>query len=580
MALPMSRPVALASGVYHLNVRVPKDLAAKVRGSRVILPIDGRQVAAKVGDKVFVSLRTKDAAVAKTRFAEAFAALARQWEAARQGPKPLDHRSIVALAGDAYRSFATDREALFGPGAFEAEEAAHAQEVADYMYGDGDDGGAILPLAEADFLATMSMPCGPQLITWREGRDVSNAYFTMTLARAQEDLFGRQADEVCARHGLELDEASRSALLHQIGLAVVLGTSRLVKTSEGDFSPDPHLARYPPLSLPKAASAPPRRGAKVTLGILFDRWKTYHADKRAPSTTRRYGPSIRSLDVHLGGKDVREVEADDVWAWAERRRDVDGIAARTVNGNDLVAASSVFDFATTRDSDDKASGERKRPLRADNPVRGVKLDLPRLIGKKGKVFKMEDVATILRLARAVEINPKHPQASASRRWAPWICAYSGARIQEVCWLRREDVRREDGIWVMEFPVTKDGFARTVPIHDALLDEGLADFRNACAEGFLFIGDGPRKADAKMTPQELRAGDIASWISDNVDLDPRLSPNHSWRHTFITNADEIMSKRMANRLAGHNKKKDASDGYYDPPLEKMKEALDRYPRYAI
>jgi hypothetical protein len=38
--------------------------------------------------------------------------------------------------------------------------------------------------------------------------------------------------------------------------------------------------------------------------------------------------------------------------------------------------------------------------------------------------------------------------------------------------------------------------------------------------------------------------------------------------------------MANAIAGHNKKRDASDGYFAPSVEMMKTDLDKYPRYVI
>ena len=97
---------------------------------------------------------------------------------------------------------------------------------------------------------------------------------------------------------------------------------------------------------------------------------------------------------------------------------------------------------------------------------------------------------------------------------------------------------------------------------------------------MFVGDRPRKDTTKMSAQELRAGDLASWVRANVTLDAHLSPNHSWRHTFITVADGCMTKRMANRLAGHNKRKDASDGYYAPSVKEMKTALDAFSKYLV
>ena len=104
MALRMPRPIALPSGVYHLNIRVPTDLAGKAKGTPVTLPIDGRPVTVRASDKVIVSLRTKDPTLARARFAEAEQALSRHWEAVRTGPVTLTHVQLVALAGECYRA--------------------------------------------------------------------------------------------------------------------------------------------------------------------------------------------------------------------------------------------------------------------------------------------------------------------------------------------------------------------------------------------------------------------------------------------------------------------------------------------
>lgn len=104
MALRMPRPITNASGVYHLNIRVPGDVAAKVKGTVVTLPVAGAQVTVRPSDKVIVSLRTKDPSLAKARFCEAESALSRHWDALRRGPVSLTHVQLVALAGECYRA--------------------------------------------------------------------------------------------------------------------------------------------------------------------------------------------------------------------------------------------------------------------------------------------------------------------------------------------------------------------------------------------------------------------------------------------------------------------------------------------
>ena len=184
MALKMPGPVALAPHhVFHLNIRVPRDLLGKVRGTFVALPVDGEQVTVKIGDKVLVSLRTKVAREARTRFSAAFAALEAHWKAMREAPKPLTHKQFVALSGDVYRRMVQGDDE---PGDFAAMAQAHEEAIVAFRDHDLDDldvpseHGRPLGEVSAEFLAELQLPYGPQLLTWRHGGDLVTPFFTMS----------------------------------------------------------------------------------------------------------------------------------------------------------------------------------------------------------------------------------------------------------------------------------------------------------------------------------------------------------------------------------------------------------------
>jgi hypothetical protein len=114
-----------------------------------------------------------------------------------------------------------------------------------------------------------------------------------------------------------------------------------------------------------------------------------------------------------------------------------------------------------------------------------------------------------------------------------------------------------------------------------ISEGFLDFWRNAPDGSLFVGDRPQKAGATRSPQEQRASEIAAWIQEKITLEDGVSPNHDWRHTFITNAESAgISKRTANAITGYNKNGDASDRYVALSIATMKRALDKYPRYVI
>lgn len=148
-------------------------------------------------------------------------------------------------------------------------------------------------------------------------------------------------------------------------------------------------------------------------------------------------------------------------------------------------------------------------------------------------------------------------------------------------MTKDDIYRDGDVWLINFPKTKIDIARRVPIHPALIEEGLLDFHADAPSGYLFCGDVPQKPGATRTQQEQRASELSEWIREQVALDASLSPNHGWRHTFITRAEDAgIVKRQSNAITGHNTKKDASDGYYAPSPAELKKIIDRYPRYDL
>ena len=209
--------------------------------------------------------------------------------------------------------------------------------------------------------------------------------------------------------------------------------------------------------------------------------------------------------------------------------------------------------------------------------------MPKAERSRDRSFRTEEVSAILGLARDVEPGGAYPKAAASRRWVPWICAYSGARVQEPCWLEKKHVWRDEetGIWVMMFPQTKTDLSRVVPLHDALVDEGLLDFVQAAPSGLLFVGDRPRKQMNEVRSiQEQRASQIAEWIRANAKLDAGVDPNHGWRHSFVSRVTGKMEDRVLRAICGHNQKRSAADGYFHATVAEMKAGLDRFPRYKV
>ncbi len=298
MALRMPRPITHASGVCHLNIRVPSDLAAKVRGTVVTLPLGGAQVTVRPSDKVIVSLRTKDPSLAKARFSEAEQALSRHWNALRRGPVTLTHVQLVGLPGECYRASVAAYEADpdYMPDGY-IRTARQFEVDAIYWRNNADDDIGDIGEPDAVVIASLARPRGPQLLAYERSGDIDEFGVAITYDDAVSDLFGADADELCRVRHLDLDATTRLRLIREIAIAYRLLDRKLLRNSTGDYSPDENAARFPPFVPPAARpvaevrTAGGRAAGRCGAKSLFDRWRDVHGRSVAASTIRRYGPS-------------------------------------------------------------------------------------------------------------------------------------------------------------------------------------------------------------------------------------------------------------------------------------------------
>jgi integrase len=364
-------------------------------------------------------------------------------------------------------------------------------------------------------------------------------------AHSMEERFGPFADSLLAREGLVIDADSRTLLLKAIAHATDLAARKLERNAMLDYSPDPAASSFPAWEAPQARVKPSNNQECLTVSALWDRWSTYHADKKAPTTIERYAASLRSLATFTKGKAAGALTSDNLYAWAEHRRDVEKISPKVVNQVDLVAVSSVLRWAASRQGGNLISA---------NPVtKDVRLDLPKAQRKREPTLRQDEIKSILKAALSVNDDTRNPTSAYARRWCPWLAAYSGARIQELTGLSVEDILNEGGTWVMHFHRTKTGQPRAVPIHEHLIEMGFIDFVKRRKVGPLFY-DPKRSSGKAKTPQaEQRAIKLAEWVRRETGLDKTVDPNHGWRHTFKTKALEV---GIPERIR-------ASDGKSDP-----------------
>jgi len=290
------------------------------------------------------------------------------------------------------------------------------------------------------------------------------------------------------------------------------------------------------------------RRSTVVVSII-EMFDGYVAERKpAPRTVRAWRRQLRHFVKFVGHENAALVTAQDVQAWKERLLSEvlpNGSKRhpRTVKDTYLSALRTVFRWAKEN---------QHIPL---NPASEVRVRPPKRVRVRDAGFSDEEAQIIL---SATDL-PLAPQVSRERafavRWVPWLCAYSGARVNEITQMRRQDVFQVDGVWVMlitpEAGGTKDGLHRNVPIHPVILKRGfLAELEGRT--GPLFYDPSRRLKPSDEVTQPRKVGEyLAAWVRKMGVDDPRVQPNHGWRHRFKSLARKYeMDNETREVIQGH------------------------------
>jgi len=174
-------------------------------------------------------------------------------------------------------------------------------------------------------------------------------------------------------------------------------------------------------------------------------------------------------------------------------------------------------------------------------------------GRAQDARKAFDDADITAFYAVIEKKAKEPYSL----WIPRIMAYTGCRMGEAAQLRKADVRKEQGVPVFDFNedteeknLKTDGSTRLVPIHPRLLDLGILDFVESCADGYLF----PERVRYTENPErsnvDLLSKELLRWLRQAGVTDPRKQVQ-SFRGTMTTRLKEFgIPEYHIAEIAGH------------------------------
>jgi integrase len=401
MALRMTQPLKdPRTGKYIFRKAIPKRLRSRLGGKT----------------EVQITLGTSDPAEARERFVVVAAQVQAEWKAAEAMPDPdaaseerprLTFKRLQGLAGEYYRWLVAKHD----------EEPGARQRWLD-------------ELAEVDRV-TRRLPNRPP--------------GTMT-------AFLPKARAFLEEKGYALDDLDVWELARAIVTADRLAKQHLAKNAVGDYSSDPAAERFPKWEEPEmkptaeavertaAGAAPTTRRVALTVEAHFDDFAK--ACGLSLGTMKRWRPVLKSLANFAKTDDLSEVGMETIFAWRKELLE-QGRSAKTVGEVYLASARSFFNWAV------------ENQLAGANPAADIKVRVKKKAAatdREAPGFEDAEANAILSEALRPPVGKESRRFTAAKRWIPWLCAYSGARVNEITQMRREDVSirtidREE-VWVI------------------------------------------------------------------------------------------------------------------------------------
>jgi integrase len=470
------------SGTYYARIFVPKDLQAAISK-----------------DEISPSLHTKDLAEAKRRLAPVLDQWGATFEDMRRRQTLTtddvqtavwDHYNVALAADDARRA------ALPTPAEIEA--ALDAATIGRQPHPAGPSVlDAINSMTEVEILVGRA--------AWDARRKVAR------LSRLRSDvttgdtrLIEPEADDFLRKHGFKIEKGDPRYrdLCIKLMRAEIDFLRRFAEREDGDFTGKP---ADPIIALP-AVRTDTATGTTPTETImgLFGKYERENPNdirleslKQARRDVQHFADCVgpRTRPSRITKAHVRE--------WKDLLADYPVKATETntfkgMSPAEIVAANKALDTpkpTLTRQTVRRYLGSLsgfcrwlvKNDYLAANPVADM---MPKKTGPSVKRDTFKDDALKTLFSSPLFTTAKSDQwrdldkpgnfaVRDHRFWIPWVMLYSGARPGEVAQLQVEDVRQEQGVWIMDNDdgesdkrTKTSGSRRVVPIHSALVALGL------------------------------------------------------------------------------------------------------------
>lgn len=523
--------------------------------ARLALPVDLQPILNRT--EVRRSLRTRDDHEAKKRFVQAVAEIHAEWEQARlaatfvaapdpdrSAPRSISHKEALGLSGEFYRALIQEHED--NPGSHRQWEKALAS-MQRLLPASERMPGTRLPFVDMIYLGYVRNAVealGPEVRLFLDGRG--------------DNLTADSFVHLCSVVAI----AKRDAFEH------------LMRLSRNDYAPDPRASRFPPAPLSPAALAPSPGDRPYDYVSVCEDW--YAGGGIAPKTRKSWVGKMRMVTAFLGKQDLTSITQDDVILWRDHRQ-AQGIAARTISYADMAGPRAIYNWAIA---------SKKYPRISVNPFADMALKVRKKKKTREKGFTWKEAEKILSATLEPVSNRFSEAGAGARRWAPWLAAYSGARIAEITQLHSSNVVEEETpkgkrIWCIRL-TPEDGSIKTdeyriVPLHPHVLEQGFLEYvKRRRGKPLFYEPDLARIADPANTQADKAGQRLAAWVRELGIAG--VPPNHGWRHRLKTiSRDAEIDRDVGNYLTGHSAE-DVAAEYGDYLVEVLHREVCKLPRY--
>lgn len=311
----------------------------------------------------------------------------------------------------------------------------------------------------------------------------------------------------------------------------------------------------------------------------------------AGRTATRWRSKVKEFCDFVRHRDMKRIKTSDGYDWVDHliEKDVPRDSIRKVW---LAALSATAGFMVERRKldqnpflgirvrdDEKPDDEEQQKQQQEPPRKG---------------FTPQEAKRILTATLVAPSDFISVEMAAARRWLPWLCAYSGARVNELTSLRPEDIAPYGiKLWAMKIKpsLEKTKTWRVVPIHSHIIEQGdegerFLDYVAARAKlnKPLFYDPDRRRGGTVRHPQFHKVAErIGQWVhGPGINIPYDVKPNHGWRHLFKSVARHVkMDREVEGFITGHRPKdSNAGNDYGDRWIETMAAEIEKYPRYEI